>query len=85
VDVWLAATLPGERGASAERIVQALRDAGAEGEVRAFSQPAAAFAEASARAREDDRIVVFGSFLTVAEIMQVHAQAGEPRPSIPAS
>ena len=78
IDVWLAATLPGERGASAERVLQALREAGAGGEAHAFPTPAAAFAEASARAGEDDRIVVFGSFITVAEIMR---ELSNPRDS----
>jgi dihydrofolate synthase / folylpolyglutamate synthase len=34
-----------------------------------FESPSAAFAAALERASEDDKIVVFGSFLTVGEVM----------------
>ena len=38
--------------------------------VQAYADPAAAFAAARERAAENDRIVVFGSFLTVASVLQ---------------
>jgi dihydrofolate synthase/folylpolyglutamate synthase len=37
--------------------------------VKTFLDPAAAFADATSRAGQDDRIVVFGSFYTVAGVM----------------
>jgi dihydrofolate synthase/folylpolyglutamate synthase len=37
--------------------------------VTTFADPAAAFANAVSRAEENDRIVVFGSFYTVAGVM----------------
>jgi dihydrofolate synthase/folylpolyglutamate synthase len=37
--------------------------------INVFDDPAAAYANAISRAGEDDRIVVFGSFLTVAGVM----------------
>jgi dihydrofolate synthase/folylpolyglutamate synthase len=61
---WHLATLPGPRGARAAELAQRV-----EGEAHCFESPAQAFAAAKAAAREGDKIVVFGSFLTVAEVM----------------
>jgi dihydrofolate synthase/folylpolyglutamate synthase len=40
-----------------------------QGEVQCFASPASAFEAALGRASENDKIVVFGSFLTVGEVM----------------
>ncbi|PWF54964.1 bifunctional tetrahydrofolate synthase/dihydrofolate synthase [Massilia glaciei] len=75
VDHWCLAELPSARSARAADVaarVAALTPAGAaDGErtVRTFADPAAAFANAMSRAGENDRIVVFGSFYTVAGVM----------------
>ena len=67
VDRWLVATLPGPRGASAARLRDALVTAGVDpASIRAFGDVAQALATAREDAGEADRIVVFGSFLTVA-------------------
>jgi len=67
VDTWFVAPLPGPRGASAERIAQALQDAGVSAQsIRAFGDVQQAFAAAREGADEADRIAAFGSFLTVA-------------------
>jgi dihydrofolate synthase/folylpolyglutamate synthase len=67
IDRWFVATLPGPRGASAARVVAALADAGVADEAtRTFDDVGSAFAAARAAASEADRIIVFGSFLTVA-------------------
>jgi len=67
VDRWFVATLPGPRGASAARVVAALAAAGiAPDATRAFDDVGTAFAAARAVASDADRIVIFGSFLTVA-------------------
>jgi dihydrofolate synthase / folylpolyglutamate synthase len=58
------------RGASALALSDALRSAGASGEVLRFKSPVEAYAAARNRAGENDRIAVFGSFHTVAEVMQ---------------
>lgn len=67
---WLPCTLTGRRGASADALAARLRARGLEvaGE---FATPADALAWALERAGEDDRILAFGSFLTVAEALQV--------------
>jgi len=67
VDRWFVATLPGPRGASADRLREVLVAAGvAPGSIRAFADVTRALTAAREAAREADRILVFGSFLTVA-------------------
>ena len=72
---WLVATLTGARAARADELAQAIARAGAPGEVMAFDSPRFAYEEALRRAGENDRIVVFGSFVTVAEVMAIRAGA----------
>ncbi len=77
IDHWYLCDLPLPRAASAESLAAALRAAGvadsgeqgAERSVRCFATPADAYASATKHATENDRIAVFGSFLTVAGVM----------------
>jgi dihydrofolate synthase/folylpolyglutamate synthase len=75
IDHWCVADLPSPRSANAAELADklaALRPAGAkpgEFSATAFANPAEAFANAMSRAGENDRIVVFGSFYTVAGVM----------------
>jgi dihydrofolate synthase/folylpolyglutamate synthase len=75
IDHWCVADLPSPRSASAGELaarLQSLRPAGAgenEFSATAFANPGEAFANAMSRAGESDRIVVFGSFYTVAGVM----------------
>jgi dihydrofolate synthase / folylpolyglutamate synthase len=69
ISAWFASTLGGPRGASSAELARAIVSSGAGGEVLQFASPGEAFAAARSRAGENDRIVVFGSFHTVAEIM----------------
>jgi dihydrofolate synthase / folylpolyglutamate synthase len=75
IDHWCVADLPSPRSANAAELaakLETLRPAGAkEGEfsATAFATPAEAFNSAMSRAGENDRIVVFGSFYTVAGVM----------------
>ena len=72
VDHWCLATLPSARAASASELaakVQIVQAEKSERTINIFDDPAAAFANAMSRAGENDRIVVFGSFLTVAGVM----------------
>ena len=68
IERWLPCTLGGPRGASAAELAQCLQAAGetVDGE---FDSVMAAYAHAKVRAAEHDRIVVFGSFLTVADVL----------------
>jgi dihydrofolate synthase/folylpolyglutamate synthase len=61
---WHLATLPGPRGASAAQLAAHLQ-----GNIHEHDSPAQAFAAARKAAGEGDKIVVFGSFLTVADVM----------------
>jgi dihydrofolate synthase/folylpolyglutamate synthase len=75
IDHWCVADLPSPRSASAAKLVEKLeahRPPGArpdEFSATAFANPAEAFENAMSRAEENDRIVVFGSFYTVAGVM----------------
>jgi dihydrofolate synthase/folylpolyglutamate synthase len=67
VDRWEVATLRGPRGASAERLRERLLAAGVTPQaVRTHDDPVRAYEAAAAASGDADRIVVFGSFLTVA-------------------
>jgi dihydrofolate synthase / folylpolyglutamate synthase len=61
---WHLASLPGPRGALASDLEKHLSS-----KADLFDSPTDAFTAAKTAAREDDKIVVFGSFLTVAEVM----------------
>lgn len=64
---WHLCSLPGSRGASAEKLFDALRALDAAAAASQHASPAAALAAALEGAGQDDKIVVFGSFLTVGE------------------
>jgi dihydrofolate synthase/folylpolyglutamate synthase len=67
---WLPCTLSGPRAASAAELTQVLAAQGVAGPLMQFDSPGAAFRHAQENAGEDDRIVVFGSFLTVAAVLR---------------
>ncbi|MEV4781561.1 bifunctional tetrahydrofolate synthase/dihydrofolate synthase [Burkholderia sp. LMU1-1-1.1] len=72
VDHWCLTNLPSPRAASASELaakVQIVQAEKPERTINIFDDPAAAYANAMSRAGENDRIVVFGSFLTVAGVM----------------
>jgi dihydrofolate synthase/folylpolyglutamate synthase len=76
VDRWFVAGLPGARGGSGEHLREALLAAGvASDAIRVFGNVAQAYAVARDVAGETDRIVVFGSFLTVAAALSAEAHA----------
>jgi dihydrofolate synthase/folylpolyglutamate synthase len=67
IDRWLVATLPPPRGAGAALLRDRLVAAGIDpADIECFDEPAAAYRAARRQATEADRIIVFGSFLTVA-------------------
>jgi dihydrofolate synthase / folylpolyglutamate synthase len=73
IDHWNVTSLPTPRAASAAMLAGALRDAGVnqgpDSSVTEFDTPADAFQDAVKRSSENDRILVFGSFHTVAGVM----------------
>jgi dihydrofolate synthase/folylpolyglutamate synthase len=64
---WHFCSLHGPRGASAQDLEAALRAAGSTAPASRHDSPGEALAAARREAGEDDKIVVFGSFLTVGE------------------
>jgi len=81
---WYLADLPGARAASAQWIAERLRAAGIgahDGDatepsrIECHATPTQALRAARAAARPNDRIVVFGSFLTVADILASRASS----------
>jgi dihydrofolate synthase/folylpolyglutamate synthase len=72
VDVWLPCTLEGTRAASADFLAEALEAASCKVGGR-YPTPFQALQQAQAGAGEDDRILAFGSFLTVAEVLRARA------------
>jgi dihydrofolate synthase/folylpolyglutamate synthase len=77
VDRWLVATLPPPRGATAALLRERLERSGVRADaIRAFDDAGEAYSAARGIAAEADRIIVFGSFLTVAAAL---AQARDAR------
>jgi dihydrofolate synthase/folylpolyglutamate synthase len=75
VDFWFCTDLPIPRAASAKALANKLEELGvapkngADGGIECFSEPALAYQKALLKAGEGDRIVIFGSFYTVAGVM----------------
>ena len=77
IDHWYLTGLPLDRAADTEYLADCLQQAGVqesadkgnECSIRHFPNPQEAIIEAKRLATENDRIVVFGSFLTVAGVM----------------
>jgi dihydrofolate synthase/folylpolyglutamate synthase len=70
---WFIAGLDVARGAGIEQLDAVLAAAGIEARTRC-ADVAAAYAQACDMATENDRIVVFGSFYTVASVMRIRAR-----------
>ena len=66
---WHVTALAGPRGGTADELRDALLRAGVSVPISAFDSPAQAFRAAQGVSGQDDKIVVFGSFLTVGEVM----------------
>jgi dihydrofolate synthase/folylpolyglutamate synthase len=73
IDHWFIAGLAVARGAAAEDLEQALAANGV-GALTCCDDVAAAYAQACDMATENDRIMVFGSFYTVATVMRIRAR-----------
>jgi dihydrofolate synthase/folylpolyglutamate synthase len=70
IDTWLVAGIDTARGATAVELEQVLQQGRVRGEIKAFGSIAEALRYACDAAGENDRIAAFGSFHTVAEVMQ---------------
>ena len=74
IDLWLLAGLDVPRGAPAKVLAAVVEEGKLGGDVESFASPTEAFSCAAKRAGENDRILVFGSFYTVADVMRALKQ-----------
>lgn len=77
VDRWYLAPLPGPRGAGVPVLEAALDAAQVLDAVAGFDSVAEALDAARSAARPDDRILAFGSFLTVAQALEHLERTGD--------
>ena len=70
IDAWYCTDLPLARAASAAQLAARVREAQPQAAVSQHADPAAALAAALERAAPADRILVFGSFLTVGGVLR---------------
>jgi dihydrofolate synthase / folylpolyglutamate synthase len=70
IDRWFVGAADAERAAPAERVADILAGRGLQGATRIFATVTAALEAARREAGPNDRIVVFGSFHTVAEALR---------------
>lgn len=75
VDHWYAIPISEPRGATAAQVADAIAQAGARGSITQHADAVAGYEAARAAAAPPDRIVVFGSFYTVGDIL-AHLNAG---------
>jgi dihydrofolate synthase / folylpolyglutamate synthase len=83
IDHWYVAPTSGARGASAATIARHIRAAMPAASVSEHASVAAALTSARERATADDRILAFGSFVSVAEAMRAIAETSETIPAAP--
>jgi len=76
IDAWYVAGLPGPRGREADALADRLRQAGLP-VAGAWPRPAMAYNAAMDEAGAGDRLLVFGSFLCVADILD-HIHPSDP-------
>lgn len=69
MDYWFLTTLEGDRGQSAESLEKKLLNVLPGAKTRCFPNPPAAYRAAIEVAAESDRVVAFGSFYTVGDIL----------------
>ncbi|MDQ7014791.1 MAG: bifunctional tetrahydrofolate synthase/dihydrofolate synthase [Gammaproteobacteria bacterium] len=70
VDHWVVTSLPSSRGLSAERLAEGIKAVDGQAKVTLVKNVVAGYDIAVASAQSSDRIVVLGSFLTVAALLR---------------
>ena len=68
---WFIAEIQNERAASIENISNAIQKINPSAHIEAFKNIQEAYQFASKEVTRNDRIIVFGSFFTVADIMKI--------------
>ncbi len=76
IDHWYLGGTAGPRGLSGQALADVLHGRRPEAAVESFDDIGAAYDAAHRAAAADDRIIVFGSFLTVADVMRAQRRRG---------
>jgi dihydrofolate synthase/folylpolyglutamate synthase len=71
IDRWYVASIDNVRAATVAQLTDAIGQQGADQDIRTFRDVASAYRQAFLDAGKNDRIIVFGSFFTVADVMRV--------------
>ena len=71
IDDWFIAEIQNERAASIENISNTIQKINLSAHIKAFKNIQEAYQFASKEVTRNDRIIVFGSFFTVADIMKI--------------
>ena len=71
IDDWFIAEIQNERAASIENISNTIQKINPSAHIETFKNIQEAYQFASKEVRRNDRIIVFGSFFTVADIMKI--------------
>ena len=71
IDVWYVAGVSHVRGADGNLMKQLIHDQLSKASIQLFNDVANAYGQACIDANENDRIIILGSFFTVAEVMRV--------------
>ena len=80
IDRWYVGGTAGSRGLAGQALAQVVHARRPQAEAEAFDDVTAAFDAAHRAAAADDRIIAFGSFLTVAEVMRaLRRRVADPR------
>ena len=74
IDEWHVSGLSGPRAASAAQLSQAIEKSAAGGAIFRHESVSDAYAAARERSNDNDRILVFGSFLTVAAFLSANSR-----------
>lgn len=69
VDSWYVAGINNVRGAGAQQLANLIHLQAPDGDIQSFADVTSAYLQACMDASENDRIIVFGSFFTVADVM----------------
>ncbi len=72
IDVWFVASIAHPRGALAENLQHFIRLEAPNAPIKTFAEVRDAYHHAYIEAGENDKIIVFGSFFTVSDVMQGH-------------
>ncbi|HEY7986502.1 MAG TPA: bifunctional tetrahydrofolate synthase/dihydrofolate synthase [Methylophilaceae bacterium] len=70
IDVWYVAGIQQGRGAGHEKLAQEVHKVLPQASLFSFATVAEAYMEACRSAHENDRIIIFGSFYTVADVLR---------------